>query len=61
MEALAESLRVRTAQVRGERVGGLGTCSKCDDHNTPCVCPQDCGQAHGCHGHCLVVPRGSDA
>lgn len=33
--------------VSAERLTGLGICSKCDDHNKPCVCRQECD----CHGH----------
>lgn len=33
-----------------QRTAGLGVCSKCDDHNHPCVCPQGCA----CGGHLIA-------
>lgn len=31
-----------TRSTDDERIAGLGTCSKCDDHNYPCVCRMAC-------------------
>ncbi|MET0604199.1 MAG: hypothetical protein ABW167_19600 [Baekduia sp.] len=45
--------KVRRAHARGERVAGLGTCSKCDDHNNPCP-PTGCPNGCQCGGHGLT-------
>jgi hypothetical protein len=39
MAKLKDSLQAR---IGGVRIARLGTCSKCDDHNYPCVCRQGC-------------------